>query len=222
MPIKTRKPSPQTYALMIALILIAMIGLPPFYAQASAEPAQIGNRGLKGDERVISGEYIIKLKDWGDRSARNAIFDTSTKIRGELEKIKALRVEVPERNRESFLQKTRRNKNVVSVEPNYIIKVDSSPNDPSWSEQWGPKKIAADAAWDLGYGSQDVLVVVVDTGVYYTHPDLASNYVAGGYDWVNKDDNPLDDNGHGTHCAGIIAATINLSLIHISEPTRPY
>ena len=194
---------------MIVLILIAIISLPPFYVQASAEPAQIGDRGLKGDERIISGEYIIKLKDWGDESARNAIFDPSTKIRGDLEKIKALRVEVSEKSRESFLQKIHKNKNVVWVEPNYIIEVESIPNDPLWSEQWSPKKIAADAAWDLGYGSQDVLVIVVDTGVYYTHPDLASNYVAGGYDWVNKDNDPLDDNGHGTHCAGIVAAAIN-------------
>lgn len=48
-------------------------------------------------------------------------------------------------------------------------------------------------------------VAVLDSGIDYTHPDLAGRYL-GGYDFVNKDSNPRDDNGHGTHVSGIIAA----------------
>jgi len=55
-------------------------------------------------------------------------------------------------------------------------------------------------------------VAVVDTGIDWDHPDLAVNYVPLGYDWANNDTNPMDDNGHGTHCAGIIAAVINNSI----------
>ena len=56
-----------------------------------------------------------------------------------------------------------------------------------------------------------VRVAIVDTGVAYTHPDLggclgATCKVIGGYDFVNNDNNPQDDNGHGTHVAGIVAA----------------
>lgn len=56
-----------------------------------------------------------------------------------------------------------------------------------------------------------VTVAVIDTGVDYTHPDLGggigpNNKVIGGYDFVNDDADPMDDNGHGTHVAGIIAA----------------
>ena len=47
--------------------------------------------------------------------------------------------------------------------------------------------------------------MVIDTGINYLHEDLKLAY-AGGYDFVNDDNYPLDDNGHGTHCAGIIAA----------------
>lgn len=58
-----------------------------------------------------------------------------------------------------------------------------------------------------------MIVAVLDTGVDYTHPDLGRTYgdkVIGGYDYVNKDDDPMDDHGHGTHVAGIVAANGNL------------
>jgi thermitase len=86
------------------------------------------------------------------------------------------------------------------------------PNDPYWSLQWGPQQIEADWAWNTTIGDPSVLVAVIDTGIDWDHPDLAANYVALGYDWVNNDTDPMDDNGHGTHCAGIIAAVINNSI----------
>ncbi len=98
------------------------------------------------------------------------------------------------------------------IEPNMKVQTQLVPNDPSWDTQWGPQKIEADWAWNTTVGTHDVLVAVVDTGVYYYHEDLTANYVALGYDWVNMDSDPLDDHGHGTHCAGIIAATLNNSI----------
>jgi len=61
-------------------------------------------------------------------------------------------------------------------------------------------------------GNSSVLVAIIDTGVNWNHPDLVANYVSLGYDWVNKDSDPMDDNGHGTHVAGIIAAVLNNSV----------
>ncbi|MFB3881407.1 MAG: S8 family serine peptidase [Armatimonadota bacterium] len=72
---------------------------------------------------------------------------------------------------------------------------------------WGIERIGAPAVW-LGLPTNrgtGVKVIVLDTGVDYTHPDLADNFV-GGYDLVNDDWDPLDDNGHGTHVSGTIAA----------------
>lgn len=69
-----------------------------------------------------------------------------------------------------------------------------------------------DWAWNRTIGNSSLLVAVVDTGVDYNHPDLSSNYAPLGYDWVNNDSDPSDDNGHGTHCAGIIAAVLNNSV----------
>ena len=54
----------------------------------------------------------------------------------------------------------------------------------------------------------NIPVAIVDSGIDYTHPDLASKYI-GGWDFVNNDGDPMDDHGHGTHVAGTIAAAMN-------------
>ena len=103
-------------------------------------------------------------------------------------------------------------RNVDYVEPNWDSYIDASVNDPRWMYQWGAARIEADKAWNVQKGDSAILVAVVDTGISYDHPDLKTNYVPLGYDWVNNDTDPMDDNGHGTHCAGIIAAALNNSI----------
>lgn len=73
---------------------------------------------------------------------------------------------------------------------------------------WGVERIGAGDAHTNGQTGAGVKVAVIDTGIDYTHPDLDGRY-AGGYDFVNDDDDPLDDNGHGTHVSGTIAAVAN-------------
>ena len=65
--------------------------------------------------------------------------------------------------------------------------------------------IKANQVWPTGNTGQGIKVAVLDTGIDYTHPDLSVNY-KGGWDFVNNDADPRDDNGHGTHVAGTIAA----------------
>ncbi len=72
---------------------------------------------------------------------------------------------------------------------------------------WGVTKIGAEQAWGSSTGA-DVKVAVVDTGIDLDHPDLVDN-VRGGFNAINPRKQPDDDNGHGTHVAGIIAAANN-------------
>jgi Subtilase family/Bacterial Ig domain len=92
-----------------------------------------------------------------------------------------------------------------AVERDYVAEVAEIPNDPYFSSQWGLPKIAAPLSWELSSGSPAAPVALLDTGVDASHPDLAGQLLPG-YDFVNGDADPSDDNGHGTRMAGIIAA----------------
>ena len=72
-------------------------------------------------------------------------------------------------------------------------------------------QVNADKVWDLGYKGEDVVVALIDTGVNYRHDDVADHLWDGGeefpnhgYDVFNHDDDPMDEHGHGSHCAGIV------------------
>jgi thermitase len=125
---------------------------------------------------------------------------------------RALTADIPFSSVHSFVLEVETANMARYVEPNIRYKAYSVPNDPEWFLQWGPQKMAADWAWNTTGGDSSVLVAVADTGIDYNHPDLAANYVPLGYDWVNNDPDPMDDFGHGTHVAGIIAAAINNSV----------
>ncbi len=136
--------------------------------------------------------------------------------------------------------------NVLYAQPNWVSHIDTSvpappaahpasvdktPNDPQYPQQWDWPKIGAPAAWDQTTGSHSVVVTDIDTGMEYTHEDLAANawqntaecngvqgkdddgngYVDDcyGIDTINHDTDPIDDNGHGTHTAGTIGAVGN-------------
>lgn len=76
--------------------------------------------------------------------------------------------------------------------------------------------IGADSVWhNLGVTGTGIIIGILDTGIDYLHPDLGGGIgtgfkVLGGYDFINNDNNPMDDHGHGTHVAGIAAANGNL------------
>jgi PKD repeat protein len=80
--------------------------------------------------------------------------------------------------------------------------------DAELDNSWGVKRIGAGTVHASGNNGTGVMVAILDTGIDYEHSDLDDNYIDG-YDFVNDDSDPMDDNGHGTHCAGIVAAEDN-------------
>ncbi len=81
------------------------------------------------------------------------------------------------------------------------------------TNQWNVTKVNADDVWSMGYTGSGVIVAVIDTGVKYTHTDIANNmwdggtaYPHHGWDYVNNDNDPMDDHGHGSHCAGTVSS----------------
>ncbi len=132
-------------------------------------------------------------------------------------------------------EKISQDDDIAYAEPNYIATtsyVPTATGDPLYSQQWAHKKTAIESAWDITRGSSSVVVAIIDTGVDYNHEDLkdniwrdehghpgkdfvdvqTSNYTDAGYqlldaeDYDTVDDDPVDFNGHGTHCTGIVAA----------------
>ena len=83
-----------------------------------------------------------------------------------------------------------------------------TPNDPRFGEMWHAQTLRYTDCWTKSQG-EGVIVAVIDTGIDANHPDLANQIAPGGYDFVDKDEDPRDGNGHGTHVAGIIAAAGN-------------
>lgn len=97
-------------------------------------------------------------------------------------------------------------------------------SDPPEGVQWHVSKVRADEVWNsLGITGAGVLVAIIDTGVNYDHVDILNNmwnggsqYPHHGWDFYNNDNDPKDDNGHGSHVAGIVAGNEVLYKIGIA------
>jgi thermitase len=96
---------------------------------------------------------------------------------------------------------------VEYAEPNYLAKRFLNPNDTLFTKQWGLQKIDAPKAWDISQGGYSP-IAIIDTGIAASQADL-SGYVQSGFNFVNDTSNTHDDNGHGTHVAGIVSAASN-------------
>jgi len=193
----------------------------------------------------VPGEILIKFDD-------RASFTDRARARGDVGGIVKRRFRgggehwrLPEgMTTEQAMEQMRDNPRVLYVEPNYLVSASLAPNDPLYPGQWGLKNtgqeggtvgddIDADLAWGVNTGDRNVKVAVIDSGIDYTHPDLAANVwtnpgeVPGngidddqngfvddvhGWDFANDDNDPFDDFGHGTHVAGTIGAVTDNGL----------
>ena len=149
----------------------------------------------------------------GFKEKKNTRLITSNggRVKKEYTFIPAVLARVPE----AAIGRLKKAKDVAFVEEDMTFSIQAQ------SLPWGINKIDAELVHPYNTGS-GVQVAIVDTGVDYTHPDLAANY-AGGFDFYNYDAYPMDDHGHGTHCAGIVAAVDNnIGVVGVAPSTQIY
>jgi thermitase len=111
-----------------------------------------------------------------------------------------------------MIQYFKQRQNIEYAEPNFILMQNdvSGPNDLLYQEnyQWNLPVIGTEQGWNVTRGNEEVQIAIVDTGVDLDHPDLRNRLVKG-YNVIDEKSEPDDDNGHGTHVAGIIASETN-------------
>lgn len=98
---------------------------------------------------------------------------------------------------------------VLRIDDDVVVEALGKPTPPPAAETlpWGVDRIDADLVWGVTTGDP-IKVAVLDTGIDLTHPDLQAN-IKGSYNTINPTKSANDDNGHGTHVAGIIGALDN-------------
>jgi len=179
---------------------------------------------------VEADEVVVKFKSGTSLSTINRIIN---EIGSQVVKTNAsigfyqLRI-TSGQSTSTIVQLLKQNANVIYAEPVYYYQSRFVPNDEKYPHQWNLDNPLMDGihmqkAWDVTMGDKDTVIAIVDTGVayesyydqknyYYWAPDLAKTHFVPGYDFVNNDAHPNDDNWHGTLLAGIIAQTTNNTL----------
>jgi subtilisin family serine protease len=180
----------------------------------------------------VPSELLIKLEAKRSKITEERIRGNGAKILERFDELGWRRVKIPKgRSVEEAIKEYSAVQGVLAVQPNFYYHLLADPNDPLIGSLYGMAKISAPAAWDMTTGSSSVVVADIDTGMRYTHEDLAANAWTNsgeipnngidddgngfvddyyGYDFFYNDPDPFDDaGGHGTHTAGTIGAVGN-------------
>ena len=156
---------------------------------------------------------LIKFKPGVKPAQRNKILGKQTKRPvKKLRRFAVYKIEVPKSKLPKTLASLKRNKSVEYAELNRKRFAVMTPNDPYYNQQYGLSIINGPGGWDIERGqSNGIKIAIVDTGADFSHPELAGK-LTGGWDFVNNNSIAQDDNGHGSHVAGIAAAATNNAL----------
>jgi subtilisin family serine protease len=211
----------------------------PTIRQKKDENSSLGEKiGYLNQGRVyrLSGpryhpeQVLVRFKDsFSEQMREAAISAYRAKTLKRIPGLDIYSLQIPEGTSvEEMVYVLSRNPDVEFAEPNYVIHAAAWPNDILFSYQYalhntgqqigssGPigtsgADIRATAAWEETKGEGETIIAIIDTGVDVEHPDIKNKIKSAGKDFVNGDDDATDDNGHGTHVAGIAAADTNNS-----------
>jgi len=202
---------------LLVLVMLAGCGLQPAFPLAPAASADLA-------AQAVEGEVLVRL-------AAGATLPQGWSTLRVLSGLDASLVRVPRTlTLKQAVDRLQRLSGVIWAEPNWRVDLveDGAPpvmSLPAFSENatppdlWHLQRVQARDAWNTTKG-RGVTVAVIDTGIDATHPAFLGR-VLSGYDAIDRDSDPRDDNGHGTHVAGIIAAQApDLSLLGLAPESR--
>ncbi|HEY0604612.1 MAG TPA: S8 family peptidase, partial [Herpetosiphonaceae bacterium] len=171
-------------------------------------------RGATGSD-YVPGQLIVRMRDGASLMKKGTLTTQSLQARFSSVKLQSskqlsagtFRLDVAQDADIPALVRTlAADPEVAYAQPNYRYQLLRTINDPLSTFQYALNKIDAYGAWDVTTGNSNIKIAIVDSGVRLSHPEFTGR-VLPGYDFANNDSDPSDDVGHGTHVAGIAAAS---------------
>ena len=200
---KRRLSTRVTWLLTAALVATTLV-VPPSVGAADAAEALLAGSPTDGP----TVDLLIGARPGRAAAVARLTARFGTRDKGSVRGLSVRRLRVPATTAAALERTLETDPSVGYVEVDAKAQATVTPNDPYYTlgYEWGLPLIGAPAAWDTSTGTAGPIIAVIDTGVDATHPDLGGR-VLPGIDLVNNDSDASDDHGHGTHVAGIIAAT---------------
>ena len=197
------------------------------YPVRSADPTEyiiVKMNAAAGNSRAILEETLTTAK-----KTKTVVEFEALPVMNDHEPASLFRLQTQSEKTSEILTMLRASRAVAYAERDYPVYAFYVPNDPSFGSQWHFEKVGLQAGWDfdttapLYGGDPAVTVAVIDTGlafenftdgatVYQKAPDFSTTAFSAGYDFVNDDAHPNDDNGHGTHVAATIAESTDNAI----------
>lgn len=203
-----------------------------------------GRRELINGKEAAANEVLVKLRAQNLQSLLDIGSAEDVDEAEEVGGAGVLRLHSSKKDVSTLVRELSVRSDVIFAEPNYIVHATAVPNDPRFGELWGLQNtgqviqgvagtpgadIGAVPAWDISTGSTANVAAVIDTGIDYTHLDLAANVwsapaaftvtiggrsitcpaASHGFNAITNVCDPMDDNNHGSHVSGTIGAVGN-------------
>jgi subtilisin family serine protease len=190
----------------------AATSTPPTSAQGPAQAVNLQEeppRRIAAVPRYVPDLLLVRFRGGASPQQRADVLQRAgVSVDRRIADLGVFVVRMPPEHRDAALATLRSSRLVANAEKDAVFEqLDTTPNDTDWSAQWGLRLAGLQSAWDFTRGSS-IVVAVLDTGVDGGHPDL-QGAILPGFNVVDPAAGPVDDNGHGTAVAGIIAARTN-------------
>ena len=202
----------------MVLLILAVIGSAP--AQAQANSAQTPTTPAQTTVTAADDIALVRFQPHATEEERAAVIaNMNGRLHRWLPQIQVAEVAVTPAVDRVSAASLAASLAVVAVESDAVlfaeldVVVDGTyaTDDPGLADaeqSYALQLLHAPLAWNVTTGAEEIVIALLDTGINADHPEFAGRVVPG-YDFVNDDDDPDDDNGHGTHTAGIVAAAVN-------------